>query len=146
MTTIVYDHKEGVIAYDSRVTRGSRIVTDTKNKLRTVGDRVFIMSGTCSDIDNYVENYHTGEVDKDSDSYGFMVEDGKVYWVTLDSTTGKVLTSLCDYSESCGSGQDHAITAIDCGKSAVEAVELAIKRDNCSGGKVNEFHIMETCK
>ena len=35
-----------------------------------------------------------------------------------------------------GSGSPHAITAMDCGKSAVQAVQMAAKRDPATGGRV----------
>ena len=143
MTTIAYDHINKVIAYDSRTTRGGYICSDNTEKKHVNGKLTFIMSGGKADIETYVREYSTGNVGKDQDCYGFFVEDGKVYWVTSDTTTGETLTSYLEYSESAGSGQDHAITALDCGKTAVEAVKLAIKRDNCSGGKVRTFKIKQ---
>lgn len=38
-----------------------------------------------------------------------------------------------------GSGSDHAITAMDCGKHPVDAVKYAIKRDPFSGGKIRKL-------
>lgn len=35
-----------------------------------------------------------------------------------------------------GSGSAHAITAMDCGKSARQAVQMAMKRDSNTGGRV----------
>jgi hypothetical protein len=38
-----------------------------------------------------------------------------------------------------GSGAAHAITALDCGKSAVQAIQFAIKRDINSGGRIQSI-------
>jgi len=40
-----------------------------------------------------------------------------------------------------GSGQDHALTAMDCGLSAKEAIKMAAKRDVNTGGRVRTFKI-----
>ena len=40
-----------------------------------------------------------------------------------------------------GSGADHAFTAMDCGCSAKEAVQMAVKRDTCTGGRIRSFKL-----
>jgi ATP-dependent protease HslVU (ClpYQ) peptidase subunit len=45
-----------------------------------------------------------------------------------------------------GSGASYAVTAMDCGKTAAQAVGYAIKRDNNSGGRVVTMSLAETKK
>lgn len=40
-----------------------------------------------------------------------------------------------------GTGAPHAITAMDCGKSAAQAVQMAIKRDIYSGGRIQTMQL-----
>lgn len=42
-----------------------------------------------------------------------------------------------------GSGRHHAVTAMDCGKTAAEAVALAMKRDACTGGEITTLRLKE---
>jgi hypothetical protein len=40
-----------------------------------------------------------------------------------------------------GTGTDHAITAMDCGLSAREAVKMAMKRDTGTGGRIRTYKV-----
>jgi hypothetical protein len=62
-----------------------------------------------------------------------MIWDGKKLY---DADELCVVEVVDDEYYAIGSGAAHAITAMDCGKSAVEAVRFAIKRDINTGGRV----------
>lgn len=136
MTTILYDHDNNVIAYDSRLTRGSRIASDQHNKLKRNGDLVFIMAGDEADIIECVKTY-PGSASREIDPIGFVIKEGVVYGLNYEGA--EPIEVECTFSESFGSGGHYAIAALDCGKSAEEAVEVAIKRDNGSGGIVRKY-------
>jgi len=42
-----------------------------------------------------------------------------------------------------GSGAKHAITAMDCGKSARQAIQMAMKRDSNTGGRVVSMRLTD---
>ncbi len=46
------------------------------------------------------------------------------------------LTECTEDYYAIGSGAPHAITAMDCGKSARQAVQMAMKRDSGTGGRI----------
>lgn len=59
-------------------------------------------------------------------------EDGKEFWkVKLDTKKTYAI----------GSGSPHAITAMDCGLSAKDAVKMAMKRDSRTGGRIKVYKI-----
>lgn len=46
-----------------------------------------------------------------------------------------------DNPVACGSGMDHALTAMDMGATAKEAVKWAMKRDTLTGGRIRTFKL-----
>ena len=70
-----------------------------------------------------------------------FVDNGCAYLATIDD--GIFRSCALDFSLSIGSGEDYAISAIDLGKSAKKAVEYAMTRDSCSGGKVHVYDIVK---
>lgn len=142
MTTIAY--KDGVIAYDSRVTRGSLILSDTAEKMHVVNGVHFFGTGAVIDIKKLIAGYPDGNgCSGDIDSrviavtpeglvaiIGCTEEDG--YWVDLQDSS--VVNSI-------GSGSDFAFAAMDMGATAKEAVQIAAGRDIYTGGAIREFKI-----
>ena len=84
MTTIVYDHKKGLIATDSRMCLGGRtIMTDNFNKAVRVGRRVWFFSGN---VEDRVELTALSQGDKtgvSNDNAAFVVEDGAICEVMI---------------------------------------------------------------
>lgn len=137
MTTIAYNHKDKEIAVDSRMTRDGRIISDVVNKIITTKRGTFVLAGLSADCYRFADNYPFFE--KQLDCYGFAIIESSVYWVSFSE--GELCSMPCEYNESAGSGQDHAITALDLGLSAYDAVKLAIKRDCNSGGEIKVLNI-----
>lgn len=138
MTTIAYNHKDKEIAVDSRMTRGDTIISNDVNKVIRSDDGIFILSGYTADCDLFVKCF-PNDLPRAVECFGFVVSDSKVYSISfIDEKT--VLTE-CKYNEACGSGQDHALTAMDLGLPAKDAVKMAIKRDVNTGGKVRVIKV-----
>jgi len=143
MTTIAY--KDGVIAYDSRMNAGATIVDDDFDK-KTDRDGVsFFCTGSSPDIENLIELYLGRDNGAhDISASAFVVKDGSMYLVGWNKTDGIWRDKLSpEKPYTIGSGSDHAWTAMDCGKSAVEAVELAKKRDSGTGGLVRSYKVAQ---
>ena len=142
MTTIA--HKDGVIAYDSRVTSGATIIYDDYEKCVTVKGVQFVLSGSTSDYETFIDAYF-GTAPKMKIDVVALVIDGDQIWCASHSEGDgfwkcPVLPNL---PYAIGSGSDHALTAMDMGATAVEAVEAAIKRDSGTGGRVRALRVGE---
>ena len=146
MTTIAYNHKDKEIAYDSRLTCGSLIVSDEDNKAITRGDVVYISCGDVSDINKLIDNIGTENIShSECNVEVYFIKDGKFFrcvWPYGDSMS---ITPL-DSNRACGSGADFALAAMDFGKNAKDAVEYAKTRDCKTGGKVKVFKVGEVVK
>lgn len=147
MTTIAY--RDGVIASDSRSTMRSLIDTDDCKKLFELEDGSVIgMAGDWTAglvLMERVQATGTG-IDKlprgklkctailvKPDKHALMYEDG--LWYDLDEW-GYPYFAI-------GSGLGFALSAMDAGAGAEEAVEICIRRDIYSGGAVQSYHVFE---
>lgn len=138
MTTIAYNHKDKEIAFDSRLTRGSTIASDNYNKAIKKSGLTFILAGSTSDCD-LVASMYPDRLTREVDCYGFLIDSGVVYWVSSDDLEIKILE--LSYNEAAGSGQDHALTAMDLGLSAKDSVKMSAKRDSNTGGKIRVIKV-----
>ena len=146
MTTIIYDHKRKQIACDSRTTIGSLIIDDESIKFKQAGDKLWFISGSKGDADTFINHYEP--LTKGND---FMDVDA-IFLITNGSFEGGVYMAIknedhiykeciVDHNYATGSGDVFALSALDFGKTAKEAVEYAITRDIYSGGKVHVYDI-----
>jgi ATP-dependent protease HslVU (ClpYQ) peptidase subunit len=143
MTTIAA--RDGWMASDSRISDGNVGVTKGAKLFRVpVGKRSSEhLVGVCGDLYAamvFVDWYKTREkalhdilVDMHEDSFEVIIWDGKKL-----STANRYcrLVEIGEPYYAIGSGGPHAITAMDCGKNAATAVQMAIKRDSNSGGRI----------
>ena len=138
MTTIAY--KDGVIAYDSLCTQEQTIIDYNFDK-RVVRDGVqFFFCGATSDYNSFVEAYFGGRLNQRPDCAALVVDKGIVYRCGVNDENVFWKCAVTSYT-SIGSGQDHALTAMDMGADAKTAVKMAIKRDTGTGGRVRTFKI-----
>lgn len=137
MTTIAY--KDGVIAYDSRATVGQAIIDDEFNKHEFIDGVDYFYAGKASDISRFALSYKAQKADK-IDALVFAVDDGILYRVVSDDEFDKLKLDLNKHW-AIGSGEDHALTAMDMGASAKEAIEMAMKRDCGTGGRVRTYKV-----
>lgn len=145
MTTIVYDHKNKLIAVDSRATSGGLITSDNEQKWHIADDgTVWFLSGCISDYDLLFESFKDGDrafdLSEIPDAVAFVVRDGAV---SLRGVTdkGEAWTQKLTHSRCIGSGSTLALAALDFGCSAADAVKYAITRDCYSGGEVHCFDV-----
>ena len=105
------------------------------------------MCGSTCDLEFFTSNYNkyklTGLDDINLDCSGIMLRDGKAYHVFEHEGVFNEDELICN--DAYGSGAQFALSALDFGKSAKEAVEYAATRDIYTGGKVHVFDI-ETMK
>ena len=137
MTTLAYD---GItLATDSQVVSGG-LRFGKMNKIIKLNDgRRFAIAGDPSVIPA-IADWLNGfgdkpELDKTEKVRGILV--------SPDGTATEISNNLRLWSAcvpwTAGSGEDFAMTAMHCGKTAKEAVELACKLDTTSGLPVNVF-------
>ena len=143
MTTIVY--KDGVIAYDSRCTRSGIIESDNTEKKVIINGIVYFGCGTLTDAERFAEYYEKREASGKVNFEALVIDSGIVYDSSVCDDEGFWRNEI-DEPFAIGSGKMFAFTAMDMGASAKEAVEMAIKRDMYSGGKVRTFKMIKTPK
>jgi ATP-dependent protease HslVU (ClpYQ) peptidase subunit len=135
MTTIAY--KDGVIAYDSRETLGSTIMDDDCEKCQTSGGVQFLCTGSTPDYPALIAGYFGEVVTGSVEASGLAIDDGVLSLIGHDRKTGFWKDQLrLDNPFAIGSGSHFALTAMDMGATAAEAVEMAKKRDTSTGGLV----------
>ncbi|MCP4585337.1 hypothetical protein [Pseudoalteromonas sp.] len=142
MTTIAY--KDGVIAYDSRMTMGSLIKDDNCDKRIDRDDIIFFLAGDVGDEDEFIDAIlaESAEHDRDLHVHGLMVKSDKLYEIGMDEDC-KFWKIHISYGKTVaiGTGGEHALTAMDMGASAIEAVYMAGKRDTNTGGTIRVYGI-----
>jgi ATP-dependent protease HslVU (ClpYQ) peptidase subunit len=139
MTTIAY--KDGIIAYDGRVTAGSAITYDDYDKCVEREGVRFVLSGFVCDYHRLIDAYFGEELT--NIGAGALVVDAEGVWNIGHNDGEGVWKSpvIQDKPYAIGSGSDHAYTAMDMGASAYQAVEMAMKRDSCTGGKIRTLTV-----
>jgi len=142
MTIIAY--KDGIVAYDSYLTRGN-IVTDFgfNKHFKRSGYHIFLC-GSVSDYELLVDLILGGSLitGYTYNAEALYVKDRKLYHCSVDNSEGFwVRPSRLEVSTAIGSGSDLAYAAMDCGRSAKQAVAVAIKRSIYCGGKIGSFKV-----
>lgn len=139
MTTIVYCHKTKQIACDSRVTAGCTIADDSAEKFKFHNDEMWFFAGAVPDVSLLMDVHEKKTKASNVDCWAIVASAGGVFSRGFDRERGRYMPYELLYSWAIGSGTDHALTAIDMGATAKEAVEIAMKRDCNSGGKIWVF-------
>lgn len=148
MTTVAY--RDGVIASDSRLTGKEYLWTDRCQKVFRLADGSIVgLAG-----DDYNGNWLLSELRKLSKITGKKtLPNGKFKGAQaiLLTTRGRVFTfaySVWDVLPhkqfpyyAIGSGSTIAMSAMDAGATAVEAVNIAKKRDVYSGGRTQKMEV-----
>jgi ATP-dependent protease HslVU (ClpYQ) peptidase subunit len=134
MTTIACDGKS--MASDGRSTdEGGLICSESVVKVRRLKDgRIFGLSGTPFDLDNIERWFNEGgEFPEVGEQFDVLLldKDGCVYcYDRKGDCTEEMLPAAI------GSGCELAIGAMEAGATPAEAVRIACKRHNGSGGKI----------
>ncbi|MCV4287882.1 proteasome subunit beta [Pseudomonas capsici] len=140
MTTIAY--KDGVIAYDSQISRGDVIVYDDYDKCLIRDGVRFFCAGATADFPVLVDAYFGGRQVGPVDVTALVLDGDILMLVAVDNDTGLWKTPIMrDRPYAIGSGMSFAFAAMDMGASADRAVEAAAKRDTGTGGTIRVFRI-----
>jgi hypothetical protein len=143
MTTVAF--RDGVMASDSRgVDQGVGITPMKKIFRKRIKKKEYLIAGCgwSPSILMFVDWYGTNDKEilgriqslcVGAKEFTAMIWDGKRL-VSCDETC-RDDEVLEDYW-AIGSGAAHAITAMDCGKSAIQAVRYAARRDINTGGRI----------
>lgn len=133
MTTVVFDGTS--VAWDSRVTAGTDIITDNAQKRYKVDGRTFWFCGTVGDFQEFAESYARRETSRDLNVSALVLDRDGLFTTSQDSD-GRIFRNPVIAAVALGSGGDYALGAISCGKSARDAVKIASTRDACTGGRI----------
>jgi len=146
MTTIAY--KDGVIAWDSRVTASNLIVDDDYDKHIVIADIHFFVAGATEFSEDFCNAYAArSPTVKDMEVSAIVVEaNGKLFKSSVEESGGQFRIWRSPYRQGCppfalGSGRDFAIAFMDMGLTAEEAVQRVMKFDAETGGRVHTFQV-----
>jgi len=140
MTTVAYNHKDKELAFDSRICADNHIISDDFDKSVKVGGDTFIFAGATCHYKLFAENFDDGKAcEFDYKCHGLMVRDGKCYSVALED--GVFIMDELTYNDTIGSGSCYAMSALDFGKSAKEAIDYASTRCSATGGTVRVIKV-----
>jgi len=135
VTTIAYHHERKEIAYDGRTTRGDTIMNDKSEKMIEKGGVKFFLCGATCDYDLLMAMYFGEKSDLVPEANALVIDGGAVYRIGCQ-IDGGFWKCKPDSNNAIGSGWTLALSAMDFGKCAREAVEYAATRDTCTGGKI----------
>ena len=142
MTTIIYEHKSCQIAVDSRRISGNIIMNDQCKKWREINGSYYFFAGIIADIEHFIELENVkGKPDFPNNITCIKVTNGIAYLCGIDDDEGYWQEKM-DSNDGAGSGKFFALSALDFGKTAKEAVEYAATRDTCTGGQTHVFDII----
>ncbi len=150
MTTIAYHHDSKLVAYDSRTTSNGYIVNNNADKsLEYDNGMVIIGSGDRHSVkqmaDMFVGISSKLEGSIEYDTLLLVIANGSASKVGFDEGKGFWVEDLHG-NTALGSGAMLAISAMDFGCSATEAVEYAKTRDTSTGGDVRTVSVIDTVK
>jgi len=144
MTTIAY--RNGIIAYDSRMTAFNIIVNDNFEKSFRQDGKALVYCGDVGDMQHFVECvFNNKNPDRELDCQAFVITSGVLHCVDVVEDNGtfriREIPLETDNYYAIGSGTRFALAYMDCGMSAVEAVSKTFTRDPFSGGKIRTINI-----
>lgn len=137
MTVIAY--RKGVLASDGMACRGEFIDTLSEKKVHKLSDgRLVGACGDCAETYPFVKalDRPLAELPKLTESTVIVVaKDGRS--IKVYSEKGHYVTPIDgEYFNAWGSGRDAAMAAMHCGKTAAQAVMVAMKVYNNIGGEL----------
>jgi ATP-dependent protease HslVU (ClpYQ) peptidase subunit len=148
MTVIAWDGR--YVAADSLVCYGSTRGAGPVKKIRTTAKAAYALTGHGALFDPMIEWIENGAKPDDKPSCGdnysdtliLQFLDGKCYGYRVSLPYPDELIA----PDAWGAGADFAIGAMEAGKNAAEAVEIAIRRETYTGGPVEFIDLHELGK
>jgi hypothetical protein len=142
MTTIAY--KDGVIAYDSLICSNNSVTYDDYDKCHEREGVKFVLTGYVCDYSKLIGAWFGEPVTGTVECSGLVFDGNTLVYVAYNAEHGLCKTPVwLERPYVLGSGSDHAMTAMDMGATAAEAVEMAKKRDTSTGGQVRTLQIAQ---
>lgn len=142
MTTIAYDHKHKLIAIDGMTSAGGIIMNTSAIKYKENELGIWFFTGATSDCDQLMELRHNDKPEVKPDCAALLAKkDGSLWLVAFNGDYCS--HSKLDCSHAIGSGFEFALSAMDFGKPADEAVSYAATRDCYTGGKISLFDVVK---
>lgn len=141
MTTIAY--KDGIVAYDSRLTKDNVIIDDNCEKVYESNGLIFFITGTVSDFNYLMASYLKEEaVKKKIEAEAIVIDGDDLYHTSVDENGDFWRFKMNkDVTYAIGSGSHFALAFMDSGISAEEAIYATMKRDCFTGGKVRTYQV-----
>lgn len=141
MTTIAY--RDGIVATDTQTVARGMVVDHRKEKCIEREGVKFFLTGATSDHHKLVEEFISPSGRDIGDAEAIVVQGSEIYVVGREDGGNGIFKSPSHRGNyiSIGSGERFAISAMDHGKSAKEAVEYAMKRDIYTGGEVRVYQV-----
>lgn len=144
MTCIAYHYEDKQIAVDSQATNGYDIVSNIDfDKTITNDLGIWFFTGTRRDsaeLSKLRHNEKVSNVDNKPDISAMVISEGEVYFVNINKD-GYCKWQKEEANAAIGTGDFFALSAMDFGKTAKEAVEYAMTRDIYTGGRVRVFDV-----
>lgn len=138
MTTIIADCRTGTMVSDSKVTAGT--VWFPAKKVVRHKDELIGLAGEANKEEawlNWYTNGRKGKAPNDEDLAVLILRKTGLFYVDVDSTEIQVMREF----HAIGSGAPAAMGALLAGKTAEEAVAIAILVDPDSGGDIQLFSL-----
>lgn len=140
MTTIAI--KDGIVAYDSRITQGGVVLDNDFDKKTSRKGVSFFVAGNMTDDEAVMKYYFKGKdiaedikVDGTPEADFIIVDGKKAYYGGMSEDTFWKMEIRTTTAYAVGSGAAYAIGAMDAGATAEEAVKIA-SRDVYTGGTI----------
>ena len=143
MTTIVYCHKTKQIAVDSRATMGTRIVSDNHEKHYERDGYHFFIAGSIVDLEFIMAAYLNNETKWTRERFSAIIVTPDQVVQAFYNVDSKLYVLPTTFNDGYGSGGDWALAALDFGCTAAAAVRYAATKDNCTGGPIYLYDIVE---
>ena len=146
MTTIIVSTKDNKIYCDARYARDNLIESDTAAKWLNHNELPWFICGTFADAKKLFDHYFLGKEVIDWKNFNatlFGRLDGEIVLISAHDDEVWV-QPVCNEPYLCyGSGGDFALSALDHGKSPIDAIQYAMTRDMNTGGKISCFDYTE---
>ena len=121
---------------------GDTIVSDDYDKHEESKGVHFFLTGSTCEHKKLIAAYEGEKLESENSGTALVLDKGELYLAIFNK--GEHI-SVCPEDRNriiaLGSGEDHALTAMDMGATAKEAVKWAMKRDCGTGGRIRTFKI-----
>jgi len=149
VTTIAY--KDGIIAYDSRISAENIIQDDDYDKYINCNDVHLFMCGSTEDWMKFAELYcNNQDPERSLEASAIVFREGKLFKSGIEECNEGFRIWECplrlENHASIGSGSHFALAFMDAGYSAYDAINATMKRDPCTGGKIRRKEICNLIK